>query len=1773
MPRKRILFFTFLTLIFFIFAIYLARGPIGSTFFEWYLKGYCRACLSSKLTFKDLRHENGQWVFERPVLTTNKRLEEGGYRIQANQAILTVSPSWWKHFLKFTVEFHNPVIDVGKEAEEFQKLVKQPYQTFHLFDIHTKVHVSEGKILFHDFNDDLLVPVPLFFHINLACKESREGCVSFWLGEQENDNGIVLISFSQNSLNDPEMLVELQNVCCASAQQILKGIWPEYENLEISSGNIDGSFSITFPKSSNHYAKGQIFLKELGLRHKSMDLEMNISEALIDLAANEIDKNGHKSFQTIGKLNILPSMIELKKEGQSFWTLHEAKGTASFSQSNSNFSLVGLVEDHDRLRDLTINGMGSFSDEGLVNYVLDMELKGDKQEAQNTNFHFSARKLSDQWSFGEVELLGFGVDELELTQHLVKNHFEKWPFIQIHQGTIDAAMLMYFKEFRLSEVNIERIAAHDLSVSFDPWGLYASLENASGSLSFDLLGEDLLKTLNANLKITQGTLILEAVGLDNASWQLSGINTGLTVNQGVIKKSLLKGTIAGLKGVIELDGTSSKPNIVFDFNGDVKDFAKALPEQIRKKLEHKFLNDQIKIYGFANNKIGGLAFDGIVSFQSEDSQTDDIHFGFTLGRSSEELWQRWPPQSLATEYLRQGGLEIVRFIAPAAAMPIYSAYRYLLSQNLGFSGFTLSDGWFHAKHLPLSKYLAPFLFMNDEMELEGWGDFSGVFDQQKILVKYNAEDIALENEDFAIEIKSLTSEEDLAANRLAASYIYDFDEQAGYTAFPIRNATYFEKNTGLLFTEVDTNLSINGAIAYFDVLTAFCNGLYFEGSSIVDWSMPGEGIFTVDLYAKEMHGKISQLQHLLSHINKSMIFLKIPIEGDVGLSKNGGHLNFSFSQDGYELEALIQGTMTDGIMSDQNSDLSLQELSLNFDYDHKASQLAFEDIQGTLLVGKPSHVEEYAVSGEGIRFTDFSNDESSFDIWIEDKTHDILRLAGKTRSEFDEKGNSYINFLFNRYLTHFGNVHPSELKLSLKDWSQLNKFQLKFDFQLKDLLADLQRFGRTGLFFLSRGVLKELNEIQVAKGDVKVNLNYDPDRSLLHYSIEGKELGFDTRQFNDFLLTGTKKGNLWSVNQLQIDNVSLAFDLSKEGSLWNINFLAAKLSDYFLMGMEGQYSDDDAHLVARINLLEADLSHLPTWPLQILSQQPNWIAGNLKATGTLHAHFDKSLRNGMDINLQLNSHLSNGKLKNIYLEDIKNMSIGYDSKRGLSLRNAHIGIKSLANQVIAKLFLQQGDLDTTTNALLIDGLRFDIPASNLPWMAELLKNYFPEKITDKVADAIRTSKKQGTLNGVLRYSSAEPYSTLRLHLSDGIYHLKGREHDLKGFVMDYDPYALKIFTEYRYRKHLFRVDAHSTTSSFDHGEISLSDMSGRSIHPLKIHWHYHPQVGFYIQKMFGELSGVSFDLVRDQNKPITEEFMHLAGKMDINFRKAANLMEDDTIAKIANLELGEGFSLVGQWSMQKAKPLADSIFFQGELSGKDFEFFGYRFHHFSSQFSCSPETAYMHNFNAADACGNLQIGQISFFNLGNGFWQMHMPVATISEFRPSLLNSARSIPRSARSLVIRRMDINNINGILGDRNTFVGSGQLTFANPQKSNLQNSILAIPAELLTRIGLDLAVLTPVRGTVFFDIKEGKAFLTRFKDMYSKGRLSKFYLANNGSQSYVDFDGNLNLQIRMKQYNIIFKLAELFTFTVKGNLRKPTYALLTEQKQNAFSVPYKY
>lgn len=1745
---------------------YAVRGPAVSLFFQWYLKGYCRECLGSRLTYDSIHHENGKWVFEHPVLTTQKRLEKGGYSCQAERATIEVSISWLRHSLDLNVAMEAPHIDVGTGAEDLRSILERPSQKFHLFDVHTRYNVPQGTVLVHDFTEDHLVPVPLFFSVDLACRQTKEGCITLWLGQPTREGQDFSAIFSQKDPEKTQLSLDFQDVDCSSLQQVLRGLWPESASLQIVDGSLSGKLLISFPYLSNTHAEGKITVKNLKALNPDYGCEINIPDLNFHLSPKEVVSNGEKSINTIGNIDAPAATIVVMKDGAPFWTIDKMQGEVSFQTGDyAKFSVIGLVASNFSQRQLSIEGRGRFAEKGQTSFATDMRLAGQNTE-EETELHFSARQLGEHWSFGEVELSGFGREELALIQHLLGSGNSEWQQLQIHRGNIDAAALVYLKGLHLSEVKVERIAANNLEFDFSPWNLSGSVESGIGSLSFDLLAEEPLKTLNADLNISQGSLNLE--GLDKAKWEFSAIQTNLSVNKGVIQKSLMKGTMAGLQGEILLDGKSAGPLATLNFHGLALDFAQALPDTIRKGMEKKFKEDQLQIVAEATPLGDGLHFKGKIFNIGSNGGSEEIAFGFALEKTSPGLWRRWPPHPIAEDYCPGAGLEALHMMTPALAMPVNIVYRHLIKKELGFAGFGIKDGWFHANNMLLEKYISPFLFAKDQMQISGLGDFHGDFDGQKLVVHYDTRNMVVENSDFSAEIPRISLGAP-AASQLIATCVYDFDKQTLFNTFPIHNGTYFEKNSGLLFTEINAKVSMENTVGHLSDVTVFCNGLYFDGAIDLDWSSPNDGEFDVGVKIQEMHGKVSQMKHFLSHINKNILLLKVPLEGNVALQKTGANLSFSFFNGGYDFKTHFPGKLSDGKLNGQNMDISLQELSLNFNYDHEGNTLDFTDIQGSLLVGKPNHMEEYVVNADRLHFTDYTNNEASFDFWVGDKKRDIMRLAGNTTTEIDVNGEPIINFNFDTSLSHFGNVHPSNFQLALKDWSQAELFNLEFEFQLKDLLSDLQKFSRTGLFFLSRNLLKELNDITAARGDFSAAINYEGHRGVVKYHVLGFDVAVGNQAFKKFLFTGTKKDSLWSVDQLQLDDISLACDVLKEGAIWNINFLGARIGSSLLIGLEGQYRDDDAHLDAKVNLLEANLADLSQWPSLYDSLGGQKIGGEIRASGTLYADFDKTLPRGVRLDAKMVGSFNNGSVKGLLLQDIQNMSFHYNSEFGFSLNEVFTGLKSINNEPEAGIFINRGSYDFVKHQLQIQGLHFEIPARNLEWISRHLQANFSNIISSSVADNIRNLKDQGSVQGVIDLTVSDPHSIFHLKLNDGLYNFMGRSHDIRNFLMEYTPFSLSISSDYLHQRLPLKLEARTNAPGFDAGEIVLSEAPrmgmGRQQMPLIIHWIKDPQTGIFIQKMTGTICGMTFDLALNPNAVLSQEALFLAGNLNVNLRHASLLLDEKLAASIHNWEIGDGYTLSGQWRLDKdeSKALEDNITFQGELLGRDFEFLGYRLYNLYSQLTYSPQMSYIRNLTLSDGCGTMMIGQVDFTNQGD-YWHTSIPQISFTNFRPSLLCVAKSSsPRVAKSMVIRQMDITNVQGILGERSSFTGSGQLTFINPPKRNLQHTIFAIPAELLTRIGLDMAVLTPVRGSVFFEIGNGRATITRFKDIYSKGRLSKFNLANNGYESYVDFDGNVHMEVRMKQYNLIFKLAELFTVTVQGTLKKPTYTL---QKQHA-------
>jgi len=1736
----------------FLVAGWVSRDSIASASFQWYFKGYCRNCLNGELAYESVRHENGTWVFEHPTLTTKNNLEEGGFRFIALRGTIDATVKWWKRTIEFSIKLDDPHMIVGRGATDLRGVIKQPWQDFRFFHVHSYFNVPQGSIQVHESGGKNNVSDSLFYSMDLACTHSNKGCMALWFGKGTKENPQLTIAFSEISSKQSLLNFNFRDFDGALFFQFFQDVLGKDLPYTVLNGIVEGDLAVNLLANVPSSAQGDLKVKNISFSLPGIETEALIPEAVIKFNST-VDKASLS--KTSGQISIGPhATITISKGGNDYWKIGELTSSFTFKDMNSaNLIIDGVCINNALHRHLHIDGN---LEEGQMAMSLMLQHLNDDE---NMEFIFVSKPKNYAEHIAEMQLKNFSQKEFDLVQYLTGDVFPGIRKIKANDGILNLNMQLHMHGLTISQVKLEQISLRMLSLSIDESNLLTAASKITGALSFDLSKGNPLETLNADLIIENGEI---SVG-DPTKKRLDfeDIHTDFKVIQGVIQKSVFSGNIAGLKGKIEVDGSTHGPFMTFDFGGKTDSIIHLFPDVYHKGIRDGFGRDTLEFSGIAKATLDGLLFDGKLLVKPVDAPIDEITFGFSVQKSLAFAPMEWNSNFLLAEYCSFAAHQGKLILIPDLNQIDSGVYGQFLKNKCGINNLVLSNGRFEANGLKLEKYLSPFLFLKNQMQLSGLGYFQGRFNNQASIVRYDVNNLVLKNDDLVIEVKTLGAG---TGNQDRGVYVVDGEHQDGFGVIPVKNATYFERNSGLLFTDINAMVYLKSDFAHIIDVDTFCNGVYFAGKIDVDWRMPGDGIFEVDLSLPKMHGKISQIQNIFSHFNKSLFLNKVPLEGNVDLEGLGGILHFDFNPEKFHLKAIVDGSISDARLTCQTEDVSLQEVGMNFKYNHEANTLDFSDIQGTLLVGSSKHVEEYIVSSDLLSFTDYENNETEFDIWVGDKKRDIIRFAGKTRSLYDGDGKATIDFKVNHELTHFGDAHPSVFKLTLRDWSEIAAFRLEFSFQLQSLLADLQRFSRSGLLFLSRSLLKSLNDIKHADGSFKAVFGYDVNRSLFNYNIAGNHIAVGSYNFDQFLLTGNKKGSTWTVDQLQFDDISLAVDFTKHESVWNINFLGARFGKSLLLGLEGVYRPEDSSVDAKINLLEVDLSKLNEWNALKEAVDGLQLAGYVHASGDVHIGFDRPNLSGLLVDLKAKGSLHHGKIKGLDLKDIKDMSLDFSSEKGITLSDISTSLKSVKDgQMQADLLLEKACCRFVNQDFIVEGLSFKIPASNLPWLTENLQQSLPEVFSPTMAEVLKHAKTEGVLGGTMRLSLSESHYSLQLKLNDDNYRFMGEDYPLSKFVLDYDPFSFRIVTDYLHRGQKLGVEVTAISSGLNIGDVVIKDAKEM----LTIGWQIDPQNGYYINKIEGGLCGITCNLVRDQNRALAIDNLYLVGRVDLNFKKLPALMDESLAARIKSWELGQGYAFQGQWSYNKGQekniPFMESFAFQGDLVGSDIELMGYQFSQLSAQVTHAPEATNVRHFLIADACGSLQIDEMTCFQTEPNVKKMVIPLITVKQYRPSLMRFVNTdMPRVHKTLVINPIEIQNFSGILGERKSFIGRGSLNFVNPIKKDYQHTILAIPADILTRIGLDPEVLTPVKGRIDYEIKNGKIFLTSFKDMYSKKKVSKFYLSSGHSPSYVDFDGNMYVNVGMKQYNLIFKLAELFTVTVQGTLKKPIYNLQRQE-----------
>ncbi len=392
---------------------------------------------------------------------------------------------------------------------------------------------------------------------------------------------------------------------------------------------------------------------------------------------------------------------------------------------------------------------------------------------------------------------------------------------------------------------------------------------------------------------------------------------------------------------------------------------------------------------------------------------------------------------------------------------------------------------------------------------------------------------------------------------------------------------------------------------------------------------------------------------------------------------------------------------------------------------------------------------------------------------------------------------------------------------------------------------------------------------------------------------------------------------------------------------------------------------------------------------------------------------------------------------------------------------------------------------------------------------------------------------------IVDLSCSSDFSILSCSIKELVVPFEGVPYHLHNLRLDVDPKEWKMSFDLEHLSQWIPMDLNVVFRPSLCGSLVIEN-------GMKIDWSY--QNGWKIHSIEGKCAGLEASFHLDSDA--------LIGSFRFNCHRLKELVPLAIAEVFQDLKMGDGYELMGKVSTGE-KGLA----FQGILSGKEIELFGFEFRNLIAQVDLASNHVFITDVKVSDIAGVMKIDRIIAKEEPGSPWTLSIPRLTISELRPSLLHKVGSPPGEMTPLLVRHLEINNLEGLLEESRTYKGTGELYFLNSYRR--EKSILEVPSDLLSRIvGLDLDLLIPVCGTLHYELRDGAFHFTKLEGAYSENHRSEFFLSFDEISPTLDLDWNLHLLITMKQF-VLFKFTESFIISVSGKLDEPKFQLQRKKR----------
>lgn len=305
---------------------------------------------------------------------------------------------------------------------------------------------------------------------------------------------------------------------------------------------------------------------------------------------------------------------------------------------------------------------------------------------------------------------------------------------------------------------------------------------------------------------------------------------------------------------------------------------------------------------------------------------------------------------------------------------------------------------------------------------------------------------------------------------------------------------------------------------------------------------------------------------------------------------------------------------------------------------------------------------------------------------------------------------------------------------------------------------------------------------------------------------------------------------------------------------------------------------------------------------------------------------------------------------------------------------------------------------------------------------------------------------------------------------------------------------------------------------------------------------HHDEEGFHLDGIKGSLGKMTADL-KKQGKE------QLKGQVSVDFSSFNELFDLPLNKYLSLWKTGGGYQFEGTFTPKKH--LADWAF-KGKMKGRDFDWNGYQLDSIDAKLEIEPGKISLENIDLSDDAGKVWISEASLIRGKNKQWFFSVPTAEVRNFQPSVLTKL-GVEAKGTPLIVKSATLQNIKGKVDDLMSITGTGKLNFTNVSKKGEKILPTKLPTQLLAKLGLEGALLVPSSGELQYVFENGKCFLRDVQSMITEKKKTEFSAPQKESMGYIDFDGNLFINLQVKQH-VVPGLTAPLNLQVRGKWDDP-------------------